>query len=393
MMVGKIFGETKVFPASRSTDDSEEPGARNTMNFPKILVVDDDSVIHELVEEALSGPESLRKAKSGQEAMVMARADRPDLLLIDMAMPDIDGDEVCRRLKSHAEYASLPVLFMSGYDRVNNPWRSYEAGGVDFMAKPFKLDALKTKVDDLLRLTKGRRQVRETTDAAAAVVVDVMIGLGELTAVMETLQCFDLAEAPPFLDGIRPRVLARNLDAEGGERASAPAGAPGKMPARQQIDLLRKRLQVHQGRIDLLSHGPMTVDPDFFHRLRTRLAVLLEAALLQRSVNPSSDQVTKGRKADERDFLRFVGDSFAEIDGIHKENLARLQAAIDELIVQSEKALPASHEGDAAAGRLADAWRSARDDVGQMHASESELQNRVNAIVRALQAGKTPVGA
>ena len=87
--------------------------ARTVTDSPKILVVDDDCAIHELASEALRGSYVMKAVASGEEALLAIKSDKPDLLLVDIAMPGIHGDELCRRLKIDNATSSLPVIFVS----------------------------------------------------------------------------------------------------------------------------------------------------------------------------------------------------------------------------------------------------------------------------------------
>ncbi|MBU1002122.1 MAG: EAL domain-containing protein [Proteobacteria bacterium] len=115
--------------------------------LPSILVVDDEYITLRLVESDLSEHGySVTTALSGQQALDMALDSPPDLILLDAAMPDMDGFETCRKLKEHETLATIPILFLSANDNSNCKVRAFEAGAVDFVAKPFEMNELLVRI-------------------------------------------------------------------------------------------------------------------------------------------------------------------------------------------------------------------------------------------------------
>lgn len=122
-----------------------EPGATH-----KILVVDDEPAIAELVRTALSyeGFE-VRQAGAAMEALSAAEAFRPDLIVLDVMLPDIDGFEVVRRLRTMAR--PIPVIFLTAKDATEDKVRGLTLGADDYLTKPFSLEELLARVRAVLR--------------------------------------------------------------------------------------------------------------------------------------------------------------------------------------------------------------------------------------------------
>jgi DNA-binding response OmpR family regulator len=108
---------------------------------PLVLVADDEPAITSLVADMLgyAGFEVAR-AQGGAEALTLARARRPDLVLLDVMMPDLDGRDACRALKMDRELADVPVVLFSSADEQDVHWRA--AGADGFLQKPFSIRAL-----------------------------------------------------------------------------------------------------------------------------------------------------------------------------------------------------------------------------------------------------------
>lgn len=112
-----------------------------------ILVVDDSvdslSMIHHALEQA--GLTAL-VAMEGAQAISIAEKMIPDLILLDAVMPTLDGFETCRRLKSHPDLATVPIIFMTGLTDAEDVVRGLEAGGVDYVTKPVRPKELVARI-------------------------------------------------------------------------------------------------------------------------------------------------------------------------------------------------------------------------------------------------------
>jgi len=124
----------------------------------RVLVVDDEPDLVWAVKYALldEGHEVLT-ASGGVEALALARQERPDLFVMDVVMPGLDGIEVCREARRDLRLASVPILFLSGHGEVQDRVRGLDEGGDDYLCKPFDLTELKARVRSLLRRTAAPR--------------------------------------------------------------------------------------------------------------------------------------------------------------------------------------------------------------------------------------------
>ena len=113
---------------------------------PRILVVDDAPQNLRLLSGLLRGSYRVSVAVGGREALDLAAARPPDLILLDISMPGIDGFEVCRRLKAAPATRDIPVIFVTGMMEEEGRSRGLEAGGSDFIVKPIDPEALQAKI-------------------------------------------------------------------------------------------------------------------------------------------------------------------------------------------------------------------------------------------------------
>ncbi|MBI4737703.1 MAG: response regulator, partial [candidate division NC10 bacterium] len=122
---------------------------------PRILVVDDDALIRQFLEDQLTGEGYLVSiAREGEEALVKVAAEPPDLILLDVMMPRLDGFEVCRRLKSDDRTILIPVVMVTALTATDQRIKGIEAGADDFLSKPYNRLELFTRVRSLLKLKR-----------------------------------------------------------------------------------------------------------------------------------------------------------------------------------------------------------------------------------------------
>ena len=131
-----------------------DPMVQNTEQY-EILIVDDTPDSLELLRRLLKEfGYRVRPAANGRHALKSVAARLPDLILLDVKMPGMDGYEVCRRLKSKEHSRNVPVIFISAYGETANKVEGFRAGGVDYIAKPFEREEVLARVESHLRLGK-----------------------------------------------------------------------------------------------------------------------------------------------------------------------------------------------------------------------------------------------
>ena len=120
------------------------------------LVVDDDKLLLRLVQLNLDkmGIEVLM-AEDGQEAIRLATEERPDVILLDIMMPQMDGYEVMRRLKSEKKTRDIPVVMLTAKSNPDDRQRSRDMGAVAYITKPFRLEELRGTVNDVVNRYLG----------------------------------------------------------------------------------------------------------------------------------------------------------------------------------------------------------------------------------------------
>lgn len=130
-----------------------------------ILIVDDKLENIRFLSDFLSGHHyQVRKAINGKTALIAAKALPPDLIFLDVNMPDMEGYEVCKILKSDPQTQSIPVIFLSAGSAASDKVKAFQAGGIDYITKPFQLDEILVRVETQLSIQNLQRQLQEQND-------------------------------------------------------------------------------------------------------------------------------------------------------------------------------------------------------------------------------------
>ena len=119
----------------------------------KILVIDDSKTIRMMVTNGLKKQKfTVYSASIGVEGIELAQQKKPDLIILDVMMPEMNGFETCVKLKSNPETASIPVLFLTAQNSKEEIQQGFNVGGDEYLNKPFKFHELLETVQTLLKL-------------------------------------------------------------------------------------------------------------------------------------------------------------------------------------------------------------------------------------------------
>jgi sigma-B regulation protein RsbU (phosphoserine phosphatase) len=143
----------------------------------RILVVDDAKVNVDVLVRALKDEYKLSVALDGDSALRIVKATPPDLILLDIVMPGMDGYEVCARLKADAATRGIPIVFLTALQDVQDKAAAFEAGAADYVTKPFEVLEVKARVRSLLRAKAYQDAVRELLQAELRVARSIQMGV------------------------------------------------------------------------------------------------------------------------------------------------------------------------------------------------------------------------
>jgi two-component system sensor histidine kinase/response regulator len=163
--------------------------------LPKVLVVDDTPanvlLLARMLTERGYEPQAVR---SGAEALRLARAEPPDLILLDVSMPEMNGYEVCARLKAEPALRDIPVIFISALSDTMDKVKAFRVGGVDYVTKPFQLEEVCARIRTHLRLYQLEK-LRD--DLAHMMVHDLRNPLTVLFGFLDYLEHYECQRLSP----------------------------------------------------------------------------------------------------------------------------------------------------------------------------------------------------
>ncbi|MGB4660093.1 MAG: response regulator, partial [Mobilitalea sp.] len=130
---------------------------------PSILLVDDEPINLMLLEKALETEYNIRIASSGKEAIASATENPPDIILLDIMMPEMDGYEVCLRLREIPETKEVPIIFLTALEGEKNEEYAFQLGVVDYITKPFSILSIMGRIKNQIEIKRNRDLERENT--------------------------------------------------------------------------------------------------------------------------------------------------------------------------------------------------------------------------------------
>ena len=122
-----------------------------------ILIVDDVTTNLKMAADVLQDTYRLSMAKSGMQAIEFLKKAKPDLILLDIIMPEMDGYETLEAIKSNPETASIPVVFLTVDNQRKSEIKGLKMGAMDFIHKPFEPDVMKSRIEKILKIEGLRR--------------------------------------------------------------------------------------------------------------------------------------------------------------------------------------------------------------------------------------------
>lgn len=149
------------------------------MSEPVILVIDDDVTNRKILEKILTKHGFIvLQAGNGADGLNLASAYRPDLIILDISMPEMDGYEVCSRLQESVETSHIPIIFLSALSQLDNIMKGFERGAVDYLTKPYRAEEVLIRVRAHINLSRRRQTgsfrvaITDVTNIAPNTVLD-----------------------------------------------------------------------------------------------------------------------------------------------------------------------------------------------------------------------------
>lgn len=351
-------------------------------DLPQIINVDDDAMVREVVEEMLGGSFRVLTACSGDECLSMLEEAKPELILLDVEMPGLDGYETCRRIKATPELVDLPVLFLSGHDALEDRLKGYEAGGEDYIIKPFDPVELKSKIRNLLRLRRERDQQEEMASYASSTAMTAMTSLGEMGTLIETMKRFNACLGGLGMYGLHGAVQIRTPSetltrVEDGTAAPLVASIIKHMTSMDRITSFRSRTCITYDNISLLVNDMPEDEEERYGRLRDHLAMLAEGASVRVQAIVLATTVTR--------VAGNLTQTLDAIDAAQRENRVAVSLGLNAMNEDMARAFVSLGLSAEQEDFLSNMIQQGIDKILSTQSSGIDVQDRLSVLIRELR--------
>ncbi|MFT4924312.1 MAG: DNA-binding response OmpR family regulator [Phenylobacterium sp.] len=153
-----------------------------------VLAVDDEPFNLEILEEILEDNYQVHCALGGPQCLTVVKDVKPNVILLDVSMPDMNGYEVCRQLKDDPETENIPVMFVSARGALDERIEGYNAGGEDYIVKPFAREELEAKLRGLFKIQGHQKALETQVQQATDMAFSAMSNSSEMGIVMQFVE-------------------------------------------------------------------------------------------------------------------------------------------------------------------------------------------------------------
>lgn len=258
-----------------------------------IFAVDDDEVIRLLIGSMLSDDYQVEVFDSAEACLERVDARQPDLFLLDVSLPGMNGYELCRTLKAKSVTACCPVIFLSSLDKASDVLSGYDAGGEDYVVKPFNPIILKRQIASLSRTDETKRRLQATAGCSEEVAAETLANLDEYAILIRFLrslnECddkralleslFQLLRAYKLQCAIQIRLPGRETTvSEAGVNRPLEVAVINNVRSMERIFEFKQRAAFNFETITILANNMPLADPSLCGRLRDHLLIAAECA-------------------------------------------------------------------------------------------------------------------
>ncbi len=320
-----------------------------------VLAVDDEPFNLEILEEILEDDYRYFSAISGPECLKIASELKPNVILLDVSMPDMNGYEVCRQLKSDPLTENIPVMFVSARGALDERIEGYNAGGEDYIVKPFAREELEAKLKALFKIQDQQKELETQVQQATDMAFSAMSNSSELGIVMQFVErtkelktIDDLSEA--LLQTLSAYGLAASVEMrlkDGQLRHSSSHGACSPivielfslLKNKGRIYSFEPRMMVNYPQMAILLMNMPQGDEDKMGRLRDHLCFLGSSAEQCLNAILTANELAVQKKT-LKETVGLVKSKFEELVWVLNESHEVNESIFRELQVQFEQNIP-----------------------------------------------------
>ncbi|MFT3850958.1 MAG: response regulator [Propionivibrio sp.] len=300
----------------------------------KVYVVDDDPVVLDIMHAILEPDCEVETFPSAEDCLMLLESEKPDFFLLDVNLPGMDGYTLCRRIKDDPALRDIPVTFVSSYDTIEERITGYDAGGEDFIVKPFEPEELLRKLLVAQSMIASQRSLvfqAEEAELLSSLVMANMDETGILLQFMSKLIAMESADeiAAGLLELLQRYRLDGVVQTRVGGRTQTTSGNGNDHPletaviehVRDQgrIFEFRQRSVHNFERVTLMINNLPLDDPDYCGRLRDHLSVAVQSVNSRLKALEAETTLHKAQSG-VRGALDSVSETIRELHRVQTEN-------------------------------------------------------------------------
>lgn len=314
----------------------------------KVFVVDDDAIVLDIMRTILEPDCAVETFDSVEACQPRLNALRPDMFLLDVSLPGMDGFTFCRLIKDDAALSRVPVTFVSSHDTIEERLLGYNAGGEDFIVKPFEPEEVLKKIMVAQQITLNQQALQEQAEMSENLVSMAMASMGEADLVLqfmskligwkneqevadgllELLRCYQL-------DGVvQTRIAQRSLTL-----SAAGTNLPLEASVMNHVQTMDRVFEFHNRSVHnfdhvtlMISNMPVEDNPGFCARLRDNLSVAVQGAD-SRLCAIENEEINRRNQAGILEAM----ESVRELIGSSRQTHLRNMAASSDLLLELEQ--------------------------------------------------------
>jgi len=325
------------------------------MALTKILAVDDEPFNLEIIEEILEDLDfELQVATSGPECLAMVEGYMPQVILLDVSMPQMNGYEVCKALKANPNTAHIIVMFVSARGTVEERMEGYSVGAEDYIVKPFGHDELKSKLKNLNQVLIEKQSLEKQVEDATSTAFNAMANSSEMGQIVNYIENIGFINNPQdlgkaLIDCLQTFDLQSNVEFRHGDTIEHFALRGVCSPIVIELfDMLKNkgrlhefshRLLVNYEMISLLILNMPDHDPDKHGRIRDHVCFIVSVTEQQlRAI--MTKQMLESQQQKLNDVASTVHSKFHGLIGLLNENRENNEKVFKQLQEDLEVRIP-----------------------------------------------------
>jgi len=363
-----------------------------------ILIADDDSFMRDVFEKTLNDHYLVTSAENGADALMLAQSECPNLIILDVEMPGMDGYELCRRFKNTQATAAVPVIFVSAHGLIEERLKGYEAGAEDYISKPFEPKELQAKVAHLLKTVAERSQLKENTSFATTTAMTAITSLSEMGALLTTLKSFSACTAPQHLaDAVLSGLVQYGLQGtvqvrcavetltrtNQGAATSLETSVINHMASMGRIIAFKSRMSVTYPHVSLLVNNMPEDDEDRCGRLRDHLCMLVEGAEMK-ATGLIAENESRQRGIAIEQAVTSITKILVEVDASQRNSQVATTLAVNDFSLAIEKTCVQLSLSNDQEQLMEEAIQHGVEQITRAQLAEVNVQDKLTNITRKL---------